>query len=318
MPLCPVCLGTSTENYAEGYDYEYETCSNKWSFSKCCSCGHVWLNPRPADDALSIIYPSNYYSYSYKSKVHPVALWAKTVMDKAKLKKIAALAGKAPDSYLDVGCGDGRYLRVIENMGLPKDKIYGVELDKDVVDRLRAEGFNAYYKRIEDCNEIRPESIAFVTMFHVIEHVAEPKKIFHFIHDILSEDGLFAVETPNIDSWDAKIFKATWWGGYHIPRHWNLFSTESLTRLFNDSGFDVVHVGYQTGHSFWLYSFHHLFKYGKNMPRLAKWFDPMGNLMTLIFFTMLDKIRAFLGFKTSSVLIVGKKKTPIRGEKLNA
>jgi len=45
--------------------------------------------------------------------------------------------------------------------------------------------------------------------------------------------GALVVETPNLDSWDARLFKETWWGGYHIPRHWTLFDANSLRRLSN-------------------------------------------------------------------------------------
>ena len=48
------------------------------------------------------------------------------------------------------------------------------------------------------------------------------------IRDWLAPGGLLALETPNLDSWDARLFCARWWGGYHFPRHWVLFDPQSI------------------------------------------------------------------------------------------
>jgi 2-polyprenyl-3-methyl-5-hydroxy-6-metoxy-1,4-benzoquinol methylase len=112
-------------------------------------------------------------------------------------------------------------------------------------------------------------------MFHVIEHVADPARVVRRIADWLSPGGALVVETPNLDSWDARLFKERWWGGYHIPRHWTLFDANSLRRLFEGCGLKVQHWAYQTGHASWMNSFHHVAKYNSRSPspRLANWFE---------------------------------------------
>jgi hypothetical protein len=123
----------------------------------------------------------------------------------------------------------------------------------------------------------------------------------------LTPGGILAIETPNLDAFDARLFKRTYWGGYHIPRHWHLFQERTLVDLLRGQGIEPVYVAYQTGHSFWMYSFHHFIRYGLRMPRLATLFDPMRGLFFLILFTGFDKIRASLGMKTSAILVVGRK-----------
>jgi hypothetical protein len=39
---------------------------------------------------------------------------------------------------------------------------------------LRQRGYQVYQRRVEDCSEIPAGSIDLATMFHVIEHVADP------------------------------------------------------------------------------------------------------------------------------------------------
>jgi len=46
---------------------------------------------------------------------------------------------------------------------------------------------------------------------------------------------------------------------------------------------------------------------GNSHPRLAKLFDPIGSLAFLAGFTLWDKLRALLGFRTSALLMLARK-----------
>lgn len=313
VPECPLCGGTERAPFAEGYDYELRTCRNRWCFVQCRRCDHVWLDPRPAVSALPVIYPPTYYAYQYASQVHPVAARAKAWLDRGKLRGILRRLGRTPASYLDVGCGDGRFLRAMEELGLPRRRLFGLELNPAIVARLRAEGYQAECARVEDSSLVAPGSVDLITMFHVIEHVDRPAEIVGKLASWLTPGGVLAVETPNRLSLDARLFRRTFWGGYHIPRHWSLFSTEGVVRLLADAGLEPAGVAYQTGHSFWLYSFHHALRYGRQMPRLARRFDPMGNLVPLAIVTAWDKLRAGFHFRTSGVLVLGRQPGALGG-----
>jgi 2-polyprenyl-3-methyl-5-hydroxy-6-metoxy-1,4-benzoquinol methylase len=79
-------------------------------------------------------------------------------------------------------------------------------------------------------------------MFHVIEHVADPRAVVERISTWLSDGGHLVIETPNIDSVDARLSKKNFWGGYHIPPHWTLFNENSLRQLFQAAGLKVISV----------------------------------------------------------------------------
>ena len=144
----------------------------------------------------------------------------------------------------------------------------------------------------------------------LIEHVDDPATVVRRIRQWLSPGGIFALETPNLDSLDARMFKRTYWGGYHIPRHWNLFTPATISRLMQDNGMEVLATAYQTGHSFWMYSLHHLVRYeGKSRPRLGGFFDPMKSLCGLAAFTGFDLLRGAVGAKTSAMLVIARKRS---------
>jgi 2-polyprenyl-3-methyl-5-hydroxy-6-metoxy-1,4-benzoquinol methylase len=306
---CPTCHSTGFSPFASGFDYEIETCRNEWTLHQCVYCTTVVLSPRPTDEALPVIYPSNYYSYGMSTTLHPLILRGKSWLDTQKIRSIARHLRGRMDSYLDIGCGDGRYLHTIEGLfGLERKCIKGLELDSACVARLVAKEFDVRANRVEELAADAFQDLSLITMFHVIEHVADPKEVLMRAAGWLGDNGVIAVETPNIDSLDARMFKRTYWGGYHFPRHWTLFSTRSIERLFEASGLEIVATSYQTGHSFWLYSFHHWLRYQLDMPSLARWFDPMRSKMMLIAVTGFDKLRALLGFKTSAILVLGRKR----------
>lgn len=308
VPLCPICGAAEFAQFAVGFDYELLTCSNPWCFVQCRRCQHVWLNPRPAVAELAVVYPPTYYAYNYGA-IHPIARKAKELLDRRKIARMVRHCPKPPKSYLDIGCGDGRFLRVLEHLGVPRSGLYGLELDQRVVDRLRGQGYaGVLCERAEDVSSFPDGGIDLVTMFHVIEHVDNPGTVVRRVRRWLSPGGVFALETPNLDSLDARLFQRTYWGGYHIPRHWNLFTPSSISRLLQDNGMEVLATVFETGHSFWMYSLHHAVRYqGKSRPRAGEWFDPMKSLIGLAGFTAFDLFRGALGSKTSAMLVISRK-----------
>jgi len=311
VPSCPVCRSASRTHFASGYDYELQTCRNEWNFWQCCECSAVWLDPRPAAAELAVIYPSTYYAYNRSNKTSLVARKGKELLDRIKFSGFLKQT-RVPSSFLDIGCGDGRYLDLFARRGIPKDRIYGLDLSEEHVRQLRDRGYKVYQRRVEDCTDIPAASIDLATMFHVIEHVAEPARVVRRIAGWLSPGGALVVETPNLDSWDARLFKKGWWGGYHIPRHWTLFDANSLRCLFEECGLNVRYFAYQTGHASWMNSFHHAAKYNSRLPspRLADWFELPKGLPMLIACTGFDILRRAFGARTSAILIVAQKPKP--------
>ena len=217
VPLCPVC-GGQVRPVHRGLRLQIRTCRNPWRFVQCRDCRHVWLNPRPALATLPVIYPPTYYSYNYK-QIHPLALWAKERLDRRKMRAILRRLPAPPKTFLDVGCGDGRFLPSWKN------RESSVELPacnwtngssapwrKPVIRRS---------KRVGNCGHVPENHIDLATMFHVIEHVDDPGQVIRKVGSCIAPGGL-AIETPNLESLDLRLFQQRHWGGYHIPRRWNL------------------------------------------------------------------------------------------------
>lgn len=308
VPECAVCLGHEWRVVATGRDYELDTCANNWQMVECPTCTHMWLHPRPAVAALSVVYPSTYYAYNYETTISPIAQRGKAWMDQRKLGAIVAAVGHPVQAYADVGCGTGRYLRLMADRGVPREAVWGQEINDAVVAGLRSEGFQACACRAEECPHVPEGALDLVTIFHVIEHVSDPRGVVRRLASWLKPGGVLAIETPNIRSLDQRLFHRTFWGGYHYPRHWHLFHRDTLSRLLAEEGLELQSCAYQTGHAFWMYSVHHWLKYRCGFPRLAKWFDPFTGVPFLIAFTAFDRLRGLLGMRTSAMLLIARKR----------
>jgi hypothetical protein len=71
---------------------------------------------------------------------------------------------------------------------------------------------------------------------------------------LLSEKGVILIKTPNTDSFDARLFRKTYWGGLHAPRHWVIFSEKSFRHLLQQTSLQVEKLNYTQAGAFWAFS----------------------------------------------------------------
>jgi SAM-dependent methyltransferase len=84
-------------------------------------------------------------------------------------------------------------------------------------------------------------SFDIVTLFHVMEHVTNPRDVLKQVDRILRPGGSVILQVPNIDSWQFRIFGAKWYG-LDIPRHLIDYSSDAILRLLSEAGFVVNRV----------------------------------------------------------------------------
>ena len=300
---CVLCGADDGDIEATGWDFEYQTVPNEFRFLRCRRCRHVYLCPRPAGDDLGLIYPSDYYAFSSDSRSLVGRLRRR--WEGAKVGLYRSLVGDGPRRILDVGCGDGRFLGLLRDFGPAEWQLVGVDFDPLVVERCRAQGFEAHAARMEEFREGEGSYHA-VVMLQLIEHVEDPVEICRRVHALLRPGGFFIVETPNLAGLDYRAFRGRWWGHYHFPRHWNLFTTASLHRMFEDQGFEITRSEYLISTSSWILSFHN-WLLDRGWPGPVHRFFHYQNPLLLGIFLALDWLRARLGGETSNQRVIARK-----------
>ena len=145
-------------------------------------------------------------------------------------------------------------------------------------------------------------------MHQLIEHVRSPQKILEKCNRWLAQEGIISIETPQYKGWDFDIFKNRYWGGYHFPRHFFIFSSHSLEKIALENNLYVVESRSIASPVFWITSIHNFLCEVKFMSYFAKFFK-YNNPILLVIFTLIELVQLKIFNKSSNLrVILGKKR----------
>lgn len=288
---CCICDDDDAEPCAVGEDFEYRTSADSFVAMRCRSCGLVYLDPRPAMSELARIYPPTYHAFDFSPGRFGLIY---NVRRRLEARRVLSWCKGLPDHarILDLGCGDGFHLRLLRDFGNPNWQLEGVDISSRAVACARAAGLTVHEGQLEDMHFDEPFDLVY--MIQTIEHIENPVETLAAIRSVLKPGGRLVIVTDNNRSLDAKLFGGRHWGGYHFPRHWNLFDRQSMRRLAQKVGYDVVQVTTQVSPVNWVYSIRNL---------LVDWGAPrwlydrfsLQSPFALGVFTVLDSILQLFG-----------------------
>jgi SAM-dependent methyltransferase len=90
---------------------------------------------------------------------------------------------------------------------------------------------------------LRAGGFAAITMFHVLEHVHDPRAYIAAAHHLLAPGGRLIAQTPNAACWQFRLLGARW-NGVDAPRHLTNFRARDLEALLGSAGFEVLRRKY--------------------------------------------------------------------------
>ncbi len=206
---------------------------------ECKRCGLLYVNPRPAEAEMGKFYPE---TYSWKETIEADSLVAKWVRKLEKgyryhllqdeVSKVIKHTGKSSGKVLDIGCGTGDRLDVFRNKGF---ETWGVETS-DSADYAR-EHLHLNVSRGDLFSAGFPDRFFdVVTLYNVLEHTHHPTRVCSEIHRVLKDDGVLAIQVPNKNSLQYRIFRKRW-AAFDVPRDLYYFGVEILRSLLGKVGF---------------------------------------------------------------------------------
>jgi len=191
--------------------------------------------PQPASEQLGKYYESDdYISHTdgkrslFERLYHMVKAYA--LEQKCKLLDRFAAKGR----LLDIGAGTGDFLVAARSKGWevtgfePNHKAATIAQSKDVA-------------LSGDTATLPAATFAAITMWHVLEHVPDPKAQLEELHRLLKPGGVAFVAVPNFRSFDAAHY-GTFWAAYDVPRHLWHFSQTSIKAFAKQTSLDLVEV----------------------------------------------------------------------------
>ncbi|HWC95798.1 MAG TPA: class I SAM-dependent methyltransferase [Candidatus Sulfopaludibacter sp.] len=238
MSACLVC---GSEKYAllfRGSDRLYHTTRREFSVVRCEQCGMVRLDPLPTPEELPSYYPENYWfapDTSTASRMEE-AYRRLVLRDHVQFVDRAMRQTRARGPLLDVGCGGGLFLGMMRERGF---RVLGLDNSREAAGiAWRRQQVPTVCAMLESA-PLPEGSIAGLTMFHVMEHLYDPRAYLAAAHRLLAPDGRLIVQVPNAASWQARLLGSAW-NGADVPRHLSDFRASDIASLIESGGFEVV------------------------------------------------------------------------------
>jgi 2-polyprenyl-3-methyl-5-hydroxy-6-metoxy-1,4-benzoquinol methylase len=282
---CCMCGQSDAEPVAVGEDFEYHSSPETFLALFCRRCSLVYLSPRPTLDSLPCIYPANYHAFNFSAEEFGLSFKVRSWLESRRLRE-ACRGLSATARILDVGCGDGFHLRLLRRLGSSGWRLEGVEADARAVDAARASGLIVHPGDVQDV-DLPIASYDLVLLIMTVEHLADPLRTLERIRELLRPGGRLMVVTDNTATADFKFFGHRHWGGYHFPRHWNLFDSKSLRALFERAGLEVEQLTTMVSPVNWVYSIRNLLVDWKAPKWLVAQFS-LSSSVSLGIFTIFD------------------------------
>src|SRR6267378_2623329 len=206
--------------------------------AQCAECGFAVTHPQPGAQDMAAYYPNGYYGATEDRRFPHIVEKLQNALYTLRVREVEAVANKEPGRVLDVGCGRGVLLQEFRHRGW---EVQGTELSEAAASYARQT--LKIPVEIGDLEAIGfpPNYFDAFTLWHVLEHVANPRALLAEIHRILKPDGVLLVAVPNFGSLEARISKDKW---FHldVPRHVTHFSRATLEQALYESGFDLRHT----------------------------------------------------------------------------
>jgi 2-polyprenyl-3-methyl-5-hydroxy-6-metoxy-1,4-benzoquinol methylase len=199
---------------------------------QCRRCGYVYANPRWSSHELLSAYAD------VEDETYVVERSGRQRTFSKHLRSLEKVTGPANGrSLLDVGAYTGVFVEVALAAGWQAS---GVEPSRWAVAVACREGLPVI-EGTQHSLELQGQQFDAVTMWDVIEHVADPSAELARSFQLLRPGGVLAVHTMDIDSLAARMMGTRW--PWLMDMHLHYFSQETLAQMLVRTGFEVVRSG---------------------------------------------------------------------------
>ena len=241
---CPVCHEPEATAGSLGKDRLFGLAPGVFPLFRCASCGCVFQHPLPEGSALAKFYPEEFW-WSDKQESGSRVDRLLRRLEKAYRERVVAdhvrfldrCAREKPAGgmrLLDIGCGSGTFLHVAESHGFVP---HGMDQSDQAIEIARRQ-YGFLLKRGAVGDPVWDDGrFDFVTMFHVLEHLPDPRSGLKYASGLLPPNGVLVLQVPNASSVQARLF-GTFWRGLDVPRHVINYTPKALGLLLGEAGFE--------------------------------------------------------------------------------
>ena len=232
---CPACGSLKYTKVLKTSDYLVS--GESFEIMECNDCSLRFTSPIPDSNETGNYYKSDKY-ISHAKHVTSIFDIAYKIVRKfslrSKRKIIKWVSQKQSGTLLDIGCGTGKFLKIMKQSGW---EINGVEVNNEA--RKLAENNTSSVILTQTQFFESNQKYDVITLWHSLEHLYELNQYLKKITESLNDNGLLLIAVPNYQSFDAEHFKRDW-AAYDVPRHLYHFSLEAMVKLMEKFKFKLI------------------------------------------------------------------------------
>ncbi len=237
---CPLCGADNPRLLFEAVDTLHGF-PGTWGIVKCSACGLMVTSPRPNREAIADYYPDDYQPFTaphapreagWKRALKPFVV---RLLD----PKEHILPPRIPGgTALEVGCGSGRFLIQLAEMGW---QVQGIDPSVNAIDALRRRTALPLQVGTIESTEFDSGSFDLIAALMVLEHLHDPLEDARKLHDWLRPGGHLMGSVPNCASWEFRSFGPDWYA-LQVPTHLFHFTPATLISVLTRAGFSNVRI----------------------------------------------------------------------------
>jgi SAM-dependent methyltransferase len=237
---CLLCGGSVQKSVSDLFDTRFGM-DGIYEVGRCRRCGFEQLLQVPAAEDLGPMYEEHYNFGGEKETLYTdlrqwflssflYRLWIRLDGD------VSFHGRKGTGRLLDIGCNEGRGLRIYAQNGY---QVEGLEVNKMAAAVARQAGHKVHACDLGDLDPLSCYDV--VVLSNVLEHSPDPRQMLEDASRNLRSGGKVWISCPNSKSWLRVLF-GKYWINWHVPFHISQFSPETLTVLLQGVRFVDVKV----------------------------------------------------------------------------
>jgi len=201
---------------------------------ECTSCGLVFLS------SFAHICEKFYEnSNMHGSEVLDIHAWLDEAVwdDERRFQYLKQILPNR--KLLDFGCGAGGFLLKTQSI---TSLSHGLEPEQRLCDHFHANGLKVFSNLKETCGAIS-EKYDVITIFHVLEHIPDPKGVLNELGKLLADGGQIIMEVPNADDALLTLYHNEPFSNFtYWSCHLYLYNMETLQMLFDLTNLKVNYI----------------------------------------------------------------------------